>query len=192
MKKALLILTAILTIALSANAKGINGKWKCSKDFIDSFGLYYDEMKGHYKFKKNGTFTVKINGIERTTAYSETGWGPKADITHANHRQIYIKVKGTYKIVSDSISTTVRPEDVKCHIQPGRDYPEAPAVNDSRWAMAMKNFEQHMYDQELLWNEAQKQTVKNELMHMWVWDKEQITFTKKTLTVGDKAVFKRR
>ena len=192
MKKALFILTAILTIALSANAKGITGKWKCSKEFIDRFGLYYDQMTGHYKFKKNGTFTVKINGVERTIAFSEVGRGPKAEFIHSNHRQMYIKVKGTYKVENDSISTTVRPEDVKCHIQPGQDYPEAPEINDSRWAMAMKNFRQMQYDQEIVWNEAQEQTVKNELMHIWVWDKEPITFTKKTLTVGDKAVFKRR
>ena len=186
------ILTAILMMAVSANAKGITGKWKCSKEFIEGLGLHYDQMKGHYKFKKDGTFTVKINGVERTTAYSETGWGPKADITHAKHRQMYIKVKGTYKIVNDSISTIVRPEDVKCHIQPGQDYPDPPDVNDSRWAMAMKNFQQHMYDQELLWNEAQKQTVKNELMHMWVWDKEPVSITDKTLFVGNKITFKRR
>ena len=192
MKKAMFILTAMLMMAVSANAKGITGKWKCSKEFIEGFGLYYDEMKGHYKFKKNGTFTLKINGLKRTRAYSETGWGPKADITHANHRQIYIKVKGTYKIVNDSITTTVRPEDVKCHIQPGRDYPEAPDVNDSRWAIAMKNFEQHMYDQELVWNEALEQTVKNELMHVWTWDKEPVVITKKTLSIGDKATFKRK
>ena len=192
MKKALLILTAILTIAMSVNAKGITGKWKCSKEFIDSFGLYYDQMKGHYKFKKNGTFTVKINGVERTTAYSEIGRGLKAHIIHAKHRQMYIKVKGTYKIVNDSISTTVRPEDVKCHIQPGRDYPTPPDANDNRYVQSTKYFEQLLYDREVFWNETQAQTVKNELMHVWTWDKEPVVITKKTLSVGDKATFKRK
>ena len=192
MKKAMFILTAMLMMAVSANAKGITGKWKCSKEFIEGLGLHYDQMKGHYKFKKNGTFTVEINGVERTTAFSEIGRGPKAEFIHAKHRQMYIKVKGTYKIVNDSISTTVRPEDVKCHIQPGRDYPAPPDANDNRYAMAMKNFEQMMYDQEVLWNEAQKQTVKNELMHVWTWDKEPVVITKKTLSIGDKATFKRK
>ena len=186
------ILTAILMMAVSANAKGITGKWKCSKEFIEGLGLHYNQMKGHYKFKKDGTFTVKINGVKLTVAYSETGWGPKADITHAKHRQMYIKVKGTYKIVNDSISTTVRPEDVKCHIQPGQDYPEAPDANDNRYVQSMKYFEQMMYDQEILWNEAQKQTVNNELMHVWTWDKEPVVITKKTLSVGYKAIFKRK
>ena len=192
MKKVLFILTAILTIALSANAKGITGKWKCSKEFLDGLELGYSDMHGHYKFKKNGTFTLKINGIERTSSFAEVGSGRKPVYVHAKHRQMYIKVKGTYKIENDRISTIVRLEDVKCHIQPGQDYPAPPDVNDSRWAVAMKNFEQHMYDQELVWNEAQKQTVKNEKMHIWTWDKEPITLTKETLTVGDKAVFKRR
>ena len=40
--------------------------------------------------------------------------------------------------------------------------------------------------------EAQKQTVKNELMHMWVWDKEPVSITDKTLFVGNKITFKRR
>ena len=186
------ILTAMLMMAVSANAKGITGKWKCSKEFIEGFGLHYNEMKGHYKFKKNGTFTVKINGVERTVAFSEVGRGPKAEFIHSKHRQMYIKVKGTYKIVNDSISTTVRPEDVKCHIQPGQDYPEAPDANDGRYAMLDKEWQQHMYDQEILWNEAQKQTVKNELMHVWTWDKEPVVITKKTLSIGDKATFKRK
>ena len=192
MKKAMFILTAMLMMAVSANAKGITGKWKCSKDFINSFGLYYDEMKGHYKFKKNGTFTVKINGLKRTVAYGDTGRGLKADITHAKHRQMYIKVKGTYKIVNDSISTTVRPEDVKCHIQPGQDYPTPPDANDNRYAQSTKYFEQLLYDREVLWNEAQAQTVKNELMHVWTWDKEPVVITKKTLSIGNKATFKRK
>ena len=186
------ILTAMLMMAASANAKGITGKWKCSKDFINSLGLYYDEMKGHYKFKKNGTFTVKINGVERTTAYGDTGRGLKADITHSKHRQMYIKVKGTYKIVNDSITTTVRPEDVKCYIQPGQDYPEAPDANDGKYAMLDKEWRRRMYDRELVWNEAQEQTVKNELMHVWTWDKEPVVITQKTLSIGDKATFKRK
>ena len=192
MKKAMFILTAMLMMAVSANAKGITGKWKCSKEFIEGFGLYYNEMKGHYKFKKNGTFTVKINGLKRTVAYDEVGWGPKAEFIHSKHRQMYIKVKGTYKIVNDSISTTVRPEDVKCHIQPGRDYPAPPDVNDNILVAAMKEMKQDMYDQEILWNEAQEQTVKNELMHVWTWDKEPVVITKKTLSIGDKATFKRK
>ena len=186
------ILTAMLMMAVSANAKGITGKWECSKEFIEGFGLYYDEMKGHYKFKKNGTFTVKINGVERTSSFAEVGTGVKPVYVHAKHRQIYIKVKGTYKIVNDSISTTVRPEDVKCHIQPGQDYPEAPDANDGRYAMLDKEWQQRMYDQELVWNEAQEQTVKNELMHVWTWDKEPVVITKKTLSIGDKATFKRK
>ena len=37
MKKAMFILTAMLMMAVSANAKGITGKWKCSKDFTTHF-----------------------------------------------------------------------------------------------------------------------------------------------------------
>ena len=192
MKKALLILTAILAIAMSANAKGITGKWKCSKEFLDGLELGYSDMHGHYKFKKNGTFTLKINGIERTSSFAEVGSGRKPVYVHAKHRQMYIKVKGTYKIENDRISTIVRPEDVKCHIQPGQDYPEAPDANDGRYAMLDKEWQQRMYDREVFWNETQEQTVKNELMHVWTWNKEPVVITKKTLSIGNKAIFKRK
>ena len=192
MKKYYLIITIIIGLVSTANAGGITGKWKCSKEFINSLGVYYDEMNGHYKFKKNGTFTVKINGVKRTVAYGDTGRELKADITHAKHRQMYIKVKGTYKIVNDSISTTVRPEDVKCYIQPGQDCPTPPDANDNRYVQSTKYFEQLLYDREVLWNETQAQTVKNELMHLWIWDKEPVKVGKKTLTIGDKATFIRK
>ncbi|MDE6012176.1 MAG: hypothetical protein K2G91_05510 [Prevotella sp.] len=187
-----MIITLIVSTFSAANAGGITGKWKCSKEFIDGLGLYYDQMKGHYKFKKDGTFTVKINGRERTSKYAEVGSGRKAYFVHAEFRQICIKVNGTYKIINDSISTTVRPEDVKCHIQPSRDYPDAIDAKDSEYAIRMKEMEQRWYDNEKFFNETQAQTVKNELMHMWVWNKEPVTVNKKTLTIGNKATFTRK
>ncbi len=94
--------------------------------------------------------------------------------------------------MNDSISTTVHPEDVKCHIQPGRDYPAPPDANDNRYTLAEKEWKQHLYDQEVFWSETQAQTVKNELMHMWVWNKEPVTVNKKTLTIGNKVTFTRK
>ena len=104
MKKVIFILTVMFTMAVSANAEGINGKWKCSKEFLDGLGLHYPDMHGHYKFKKDGTFKVKINGIQRTSAkFTLTGYGyQKPKNYHAMHRRIYIKVSGIYKIVNDS------------------------------------------------------------------------------------------
>ncbi|MDE6807472.1 MAG: hypothetical protein K2I98_03310 [Prevotella sp.] len=192
MKRFCLIITLIVSTFSAANAGGITGKWKCSKEFIDGLGLYYDQMKGHYKFKKNGTFIVEINGVERTVAFSEVSRGLKAKFIHANHRQMYIKVKGTYKIVNDSISTTVRPEDVKCYIQPGQDYPAPPDANDNRYTLAEKEWKQDLYDKEVFWSETQAQTVKNELMHIWIWNKEPVTVNKKTLTIGNKTTFTRK
>ncbi|MDE6689876.1 MAG: hypothetical protein K2J86_08385, partial [Prevotella sp.] len=89
-------------------------------------------------------------------------------------------------------STTVRPEDVKCHIQPGQDYPDAIDAKDSEYAIRMKEMEQRWYDNEKFFNETQAQTVKNELMHMWVWNKEPVMVNKKTLTIGNKATFTRK
>ena len=69
---------------------------------------------------------------------------------------------------------------------------ENPDANDGRYAMLDKEWQQRMYDQEILWNEAQEQTVKNELMHVWTWDKEPVVITKKTLSIGNKVTFKRK
>ena len=52
--------------------------------------------------------------------------------------------------------------------------------------------EQRWYDNEKFFNETQAQTVKNELMHMWVWNKEPVMVNKKTLTIGNKATFTRK
>lgn len=192
MKRFCLIITLIVSTFSAANAGGITGKWKCSKEFLDGLGLHYDQMNGHYKFKKDGTFTVKINGRERTSKYAEVGSGRKAYFVHAEFRQICIKVNGTYKIVNDSISTIVHPEGVYCYIEPGQDYPDAIDAKDSEYAIRMKEMEQRMYDREVFWSETQAQTVKNELMHMWVWNKEPVTVNKKTLTIGNKATFTRK
>ena len=189
----MLILTAILTMAVAANAGGINGKWKCSKEFLDGLGLHYDQMKGHYKFKKDGTFKVKINGVQRTSAkFTTVGNGfQKAKSYHAQHRTMYIKVRGTYKIVEDSISTIVRPEDVYCYVSPGRNQPNAIDSGDSEIAIRMKESQQRMYDTEVYMTKVQAQTVKDELMHVWTWSKEPITVNKEALSIGDKATFMR-
>ncbi len=84
MKRFCLIITLIVSTFSAANAGGITGKWKCSKEFIDGLGLYYNQMGGHYEFKKDGTFTVKIKGTKRTSKYAEVSRGLKPEFLHAN------------------------------------------------------------------------------------------------------------
>lgn len=192
MKKTMLILIAMFAMAMPSNAKGLTtGKWKCSKEFIDSLKLYYDEMNGYYKFKKDGTFTIKIKGIERTSAKAEIGTTKPYNL-HAKHRRIYIKIKGTYKTEDNSITTYVRPEDVYCYIEPGRDRPDPPDADTHEYVIRMKETQQRMYDQEVYWNKVQAETVKRELMHVWLWNKEPVTITKNRLSIGNKAIFERK
>ena len=62
MKRFCIIFFLLLAMTYSAQAQDITGKWKCSKELLDRLQLRYDTMKGHYTFKKNGKFTLRIKG----------------------------------------------------------------------------------------------------------------------------------
>ena len=56
MKRFCIIFFLLLAMTYSAQAQDITGKWKCSKELLDRLQLRYDDIKGHYIFKKNGKF----------------------------------------------------------------------------------------------------------------------------------------
>ena len=184
MKKFFCIIIALLTLFFTAGAQNITGKWKCSKDFLNSLGTAYVEMRGYYKFKKDSKFSIKIHG--RGLRF---GRGYK---NISKHRTIYINVKGTYSIAGNTITTTVKPEDVSCYIDTGLNAPEMPTAYEAdRRAMAEYNWKNNTYEQGKSQAHFQEETVKNELMYVWNWTCEPVTVTKKTLTIGDKVTFGR-
>ncbi len=106
MKKLLFSIFVICCMTLTSTAQCVVGKWKCPAEFLDSLGLQYNDMSGYYKFKRNGTFVVKINGVRRVRKYSTVmNYSKKPDIITSAHKMIYIKVKGTYEVVKNRIST---------------------------------------------------------------------------------------
>ena len=64
MKRFCIIFFLLLAMSYSVQAQDIIGKWKCSKELLDRLQLRYDTMKGHYTFKKNGKFTLRIKGTK--------------------------------------------------------------------------------------------------------------------------------
>ena len=71
MKRFCIIFFLLLAMAYSVQAQDITGKWKCSKELLDRLQLRYDTMKGHYTFKKNGKFTLRIKGTKK---HNEIFW----------------------------------------------------------------------------------------------------------------------
>jgi len=172
-------------------AQSITGKWKCPKDFLDSMGLLYD-MKGHYRFKKNGTFQVKINGIKRVTKKSVfTIYYGRTKKIHSKHAAIFIKVRGTYKVIDGAVTTSVSPDDVYCFIDPGREQPDGPDADDSEYVARSKEYQQRLYDAADFDARVQAETIKNEVIRIWQWYNEPVTVTKDSLIIGDKATFLR-
>lgn len=192
MKKLLFSIFVISCMALTSTAQCVVGKWKCPAKFLDSLGLQYNDMSGYYKFKKNGTFVVKINGVRRVRKYSTVmNYSKKPEKITSAHKMIYIKVKGTYEVLDNRISTKVEPKDVYCFIDPGLCPAEGPDIDDNDDVMRMKEWRQDRYDDAAFNARVQAQTVKDDLMRFWVWNNEPLTVTKETLSIGDKVCFKR-
>ena len=193
MRKLLILILVISSMVLTATAQGITGKWKCPAEFLDSLGLQYNDMTGYYKFKRNGTFVVKINGVKRVRKYrTYMNYNRKPDKMTSAHKMIYIKVKGTYEVVNNRISTKVEPKGVYCFIDPGIRPPEGADADDNEYVARMKEWRQQRYDDAAFDARIQAQTVKDDLMRFWVWDNEPLVVTKETLSIGDKFCFKRK
>lgn len=186
MRKVIIIIIALFCMLPIADAQNIVGKWKCSKEFLEGLNMRFGNMRGKYKFKKDSTFIIKIHG----------GGGAHISffsrIPSTPRRTLYIKVKGTYSITNGTITTNVKPGDVDCNINVGFDLPPEPtAHNGGRWEVATYDMIESKYRKRENQGAFQEETIKNEYMNVWNWRNEPITVTKKTLTVGDKATFKK-
>ena len=193
MKKILVLIFVICCMTLTSTAQSVVGKWKCPAEFLDSLGLQYHDMYGYYKFKRNGTFVVKINGVEMIRKFSIImNYGKKPEKITSAHKMIYIKVKGTYEVVNNRISTKVAPDGVYCFIDPGLSPAEGPDADDNDYVARMKEWRQQRYDDAAFDAKIQAQTVKEDLMRFWIWNNEPLTVTKESLAIGDKFCFKRK
>ena len=184
MRKVIIIIIALFCLLPIADAQNIVGKWKCSKEFLKGLGTGFGNMRGMYKFKKDSTFIVKIQG----------GGGSNISKRHSRvstpRRSLYIKVKGTFSVANGTITTKVKPKGVFCYIESGRSAPIAPTVFEAG-KQGQKQYEllSSIYEGRRNTAKRQEKTIKTELMHMWNWEKEPIALNGDTLAIGDKATF---
>ena len=59
MKRFCIIFFLLLAMTYSVQAQDITGKWKCSKELLDRLQLRYDDIKGHYIFKKMESLSLR-------------------------------------------------------------------------------------------------------------------------------------
>lgn len=192
MKRVLSLSCIVFALCMSSHAQTIVGKWECTPEFLDGMGLKYDELRGYCKFKKNGLFEIKINGMKRMVRTSlVSNFGKRPVKVSSVHRMMRIKVKGSFAVEDGRISTVVAPEDVHCFIDPGLELPKEPDVADSDYAVRRREMEQRRYDRAAFEANVQAQTVKNDLMRSWRWKGEPLEVTEKSLLVGGRTFFKR-
>ena len=105
-----LLLTFVLSLFCAcAFPQKITGKWDCEQSVLRELPVNMKDIWGTYKFKKDGTFILKIRGEEALVA------SQNRDSEPAPIRRIQIQVKGKYTVENGRISSEVQPEDIFCN-----------------------------------------------------------------------------
>ena len=170
-----LLLTFVLSLFCACSfSQKITGKWSCDKEVVRALMSDFEDVSCTYKFKKNGTFIIKIDG-GTSTYHSSTAY----------HQQIgTIRIKGHYTINNGQISTIVKEEGVEA---------DALEILDDKDLMGTKSHSNiatkanWYYDVRDNYAKEMKRKLLNKLMahrYLWDWDKEPITITKKELKIG--------
>ena len=201
MKRILLIIAAAFCLLPSAQARGIVGKWYCSKAFFDSLGLgvmrYYPNIKGYYKFKKDGTFNVRIDGNRLSERSSEANHvfakkNPRWMKGNAKYQTLLIKVRGLYRFEGNRITAKVDTNDVYVDIDTGLDYPDEPGASASWNEFYFKNSKRNIYEVAEQHAVKQAKVIKGGNMHIWQWKELPVTVTKDTLWIGGAMAFTKK
>ncbi|WP_349665791.1 hypothetical protein [Xylanibacter muris] len=153
----------------SVQAQSIVGKWKCSKEYFKSMDLLFYGMKGYYKFNKDGTFYVKING--------------------GSTQNIYIKISGTYNIADNRITTNIVPGDIYCYVNSGQYSPDILDSDAGGLERMNRDRQEYAYEQGEFRSNVLTEDIKNT---MWEWKNEPLTITKKELKIGENIRLKKK
>ena len=198
MKRILLIIAAAFCLLPSAQARGIEGKWYCSKAFFDSLGvLRYPKLKGYFKFEDDGTFEVKINGELQTSrpgGYYGTmrvNDSPEWMQSSPSYQTLLVKVRGKYSVNNSTITTKVDPNAVYVDVDTDRDYPDEPGTWASRAEISWKNRERWSFESSESRAMTHENTIKREKIGVWNWDAVPITVAGDSLQVGGTFCFYR-
>lgn len=149
----------LLCFCLTQNSYGqeITGKWKCSKEMFEEWGLRYASMKGKVRFYKDKSFKVVVKGR-----------------SHLGHkfwtfRNINIKINGIYTLRNDSLVMSVKPEKLKCYVDPGIDDPRLSPYYD-KWLERSRstwNSAETFYESYVTQTDFHEQVVWEKMFGIW-------------------------
>lgn len=171
MKRFCIIFFLLLGITYSVQAQDITGKWKCSKELLDRLQLHNDAIKGHYTFKKNGKFKLRIKGT-KTIIKNYGGIELRTNkfyTRHSTYRPLSIKVSGKYEVKDGKVSAYVKLKDVKVYVGISARLPRIPDANTSEYDYRMTQFYNERYDFDTSETDIQANMIKAEKWFMWSW-----------------------
>ena len=186
MKRFCIIFILLFGMAYSMSSQDITGKWECSKELLDRLQLRYDTMKGHYTFKKNGKFTLRIKGTKNIMKYSG-GIALRSNkfyTSHSTHRPLSIKVSGKYVVKDGKVSAYVKLKDVKVNVGISARTPRIPDADTNDFDYSMIQFYNKLYDSDSSQADIQANMIKAEKWFMWSWRDLSVRQTADSLIIG--------
>ena len=186
MKRFCIIFFLLLSVAYSMSAQDITGKWECSKELLDRLQLRYDTMKGHYTFKKNGKFTLRIKGT-KTIIKNYGGINLRTNkfyTRHSTYRPLSIKVSGKYVVKDGKVSAYVKLKDVKVNVGISARTPRIPDADTNDFDYSMIQFYNKLYDSDSSQADIQANMIRAEKWFMWSWRDLSVRQTADSLIIG--------
>lgn len=186
MKRFCIIFILLFGMAYSMSAQDITGKWECSKELLDRLQLRYDTMKGHYTFKKNGKFILRIKGT-KTIIKNYGGINLRTNkfyTRHSTYRPLSIKVSGKYEVKDGKVSAYVKQKDVKVNVGISARLPRIPDANTNEYDYRMTNFYNDLYNKDSFDTDIQSNMIRAEKWFMWSWRDLSVRQTADSLIIG--------
>ena len=188
MRHLLLVITVLLGLQQSAVARGIVGKWYCSRSFLDS--LYLSavcvEYSGTFDFLKDGKFRLKVSGssiTDRGYASASRGKASRRRGTTLSKSTLYVRVSGRYRVENGLITTEFDPADVKCYSNSGIELPDMADATLSNAELRYMEYTADKYAEHEKKLDEYKQFVVSERSHIWKWSNRKFTVTDSVLLV---------
>ena len=186
MKRFCIIFFLLLAMSYSVQAQDITGKWKCSKELLDRLQLRNDAIKGHYTFKKNGKFILRIKGT-KTIIKNYGGINLRTNkfyTRHSTYRPLSIKVSGKYEVKDGKVSAYVKQKDVKVNVGISARLPRIPDANTNEYDYRMTNFYNDLYNKDSFETDIQSNMIRAEKWFMWSWRDLSVRQTADSLIIG--------
>ena len=186
MKRFCIIFFLLFGMAYSMSAQDITGKWECSKELLDRLQLRYNNIKGHYTFKKNGKFILRIKGT-KTIIKNYGGINLRTNkfyTRHSTYRPLSIKVSGKYEVKDGKVSAYVKQKDVKVNVGISARLPRIPDANTNEYDYRMTNFYNDLYNKDSFDTDIQSNMIRAEKWFMWSWRDLSVRQTADSLIIG--------